>query len=158
MWGEHPMAVGNWLIHSSHVMNPGPFSSLSTGQSPRPPFNQRLAAPVLKYLEARGLLIEIEVREAMQQIVTILVGLAVAAIALFGAWLLLTVSLVGTLSYYLGGSWTKATAIVGAIYLFVAFTTAFMTMNRIRTARWFADSLNELKKDRTWIKSQTTAN
>ena len=154
------MAVGKWLSHSSHVMNPGPFSSLSTppGQSPRQPLNQRLVAPVLKYLEARGLLLEIEVREAMQQIVTIVVGLAVAAIALFGTWLLLTMSLVGTLSYYLDGSWTKASAIVGAIHLFIAFTTAFMTMNRIRTARWFADSLNELKKDRTWIKSQTTAN
>ncbi len=141
-------------------MNPSPLSSLSSpvGKSPRPPLNQRLAIPVLKYLEARGLLLEIEVREAMQQISTILACLALIAISLLGAWFLLTVSVVGALSYYLDGSWMKASAIVGTIYLFIAFTTTFMTWNRIRTARWFADSLNELKKDRTWIKSQTTAN
>jgi uncharacterized membrane protein YqjE len=152
-------------------MNPGPLTSPSTPDKSdlRPAdlaaepvsnsaFTHRLATPILKYLEGRGLLFGIETREALQQVVTVIVWLAVGTIAAFAGWLLLATSLVGALSVHLGWSWMKAAAIVGAAHIPVALIAALVTWSRLTTARWFADSLNELKKDRAWLKSQTTKN
>lgn len=152
-------------------MNPGPFTPPSTSDKsgvrpasiaadpvPHSAFTHRLATPVLKYLEGRGLLLGIETREALQQAITVIVWLAVGAMAAFAAWILLATSLVVALSVYLEWSWMKATAIVGAAHILVALTAAFVMWNRLTAARWFADSLNELKKDRAWLKTQTTRN
>lgn len=152
-------------------MNTGPLTSPSTPDKSdfRPAdlaaepvsdsaFTHRLATPVLKYLEGRGLLLEIESREALQQVVAVIAWLAGGAIAAFAGWLLLATSLVEALSMYLEWSWMKAAAIVGAAHILVALTAGLMTWNRLTTARWFADSLNELKKDRAWLKTQTTKN
>lgn len=152
-------------------MIPGPFTSPSTPDKsdmqtaplaadtvPSSAFTHRLATPVLKYLEGRGLLLGIEMREALQQVVAVIVWLAVGAIAAFAGWILLATSLVGALSVHLGWSWMKAAAIVGAAHILVALTAALVTWKRLTTAHWFADSLNELKKDRAWLKSQTTKN
>lgn len=109
----------------------------------------------MKYLEGRGLLIEIEVQEALHKIAIIVVWLAIGAIAAFAGWLLLVASLMGALAMSLGWSWMKATTILGGAHLLVALTAALVTWNRVTTARWFVESLNELKKDRTWLKSQT---
>ena len=158
-------------IHRSCSMNPGTFTppsrpdksdlrpaALAAEPSPHSAFTHRLATPVLKYLEGRGLLLGIETREALQQAVTVIVWLAVGAIAAFAGWLLLATSLVGALSVHLGWSWMKAAAIVGAAHIPVALTAGFVTWNCLTTARWFADSLNELKKDRAWLKTHTTKN
>jgi uncharacterized membrane protein YqjE len=123
-----------------------------------PAFTHRLATPALKYLEGRGLLLGIEAQEVLQQIVTVIAWLAMGAIAAFAGWLLLATSLVGALSMHLGWSWMKATAIVGAAHVLITLTAALVTLSRLTTAHWFADSLNELKKDRAWLKSQTTKN
>lgn len=131
---------------------------LATEAAPHSGFTRRLATPILKYLEARGLLFGIETREALQHAIAVIVWLAVGAIAFFAGWLLLATSLVGALSMHLGWSWMKATAIVGAAHIPVALTAALVTWNRFTTASWFADSLNELKKDRAWLKSQTSKN
>ena len=125
---------------------------------PQAAFTHRLATPVLKYLEGRGLLLGIEAREAMQHVVTVTALLAIGAVAVFAGWLLLATSLVGVLTHYLEWSWVKATAIAGAAHILIAVIAALVTRNRLTTVRWFADSLNELKKDREWLKTQTTKN
>ncbi len=104
------------------------------------------------------MLLGIETSEALQQVVSVIIWLAVGAIAAFAGWLLLATTLVTALSVYLDWSWVKATAIVGAAHILVALTAVVVTRNRLTTARWFADSLNELKKDRAWLKTQTTKN
>ena len=113
-------------------MIPGPFTSpstpdksdmrtapLATDTVPSSAFTHRLATPVLKYLEGRGLLLGIEMREALQQVVAVIVWLGVGAIAAFAGWILLATSLVGALSVHLGWSWMKAAAIVGAAHILV---------------------------------------
>lgn len=130
-------------------------ASIAVEPAARSEFTRRLATPVMKYLEGRGLLIEIEVQEALHKIAIIVVWLAIGAIAAFAGWLLLVASLMGALAMSLGWSWMKATTILGGAHLLVALTAALVTWNRVTTARWFVESLNELKKDRTWLKSQT---
>jgi uncharacterized membrane protein YqjE len=126
--------------------------------SPQSAFSHSLTTPILKYVEARGLLFGIEAREALQNSVTVVAWLAIGAVAAFAGWLLLVTSLVGVLAHYLDGSWVKATAIAGGVHVLLAVTAALVTRNRLTTVRWFADSLDELKKDRAWLHTQTTKN
>lgn len=125
---------------------------------PQSAFTHRLATPVFKYLAARGLLLGIEAREALRHASLLIAWLAIGAVAAFAGWLLLVTSLVGVLTHYLEWSWVTATAIVGAAHILVALTAALVIRKRLTTARWFADSLDELKKDRAWLQTQTTKN
>ena len=126
--------------------------------APHPAFSHRLMAPILKYLEGRGLLLSIEAREALQHVVALVIWLAVAVVAVFAGWLLLATALVGVLTSCLGWFWVKATAIAGAAHILIALTAGFVMWKRLTKARWFSDTLNEFKKDRIWLKSRTTKN
>ncbi len=132
--------------------------------SPTPPVTNRPApshsflAPILKYLQGRGLLLSIEAREALQHVISLCIWLAVAVISIFAGWLLLATALVGGLTYWLGWSWLKAASVAGGVHLLVALTAGLFMWKRLTTARWFADTINELKKDRAWLTTQTTKN
>jgi len=152
-------------------MNPGPSPLPSTPNSgeippdenaadamPHSSFTRRLVAPALKYLEGRGQLLGLETQEAVKHAIAILVWLTIGAVTVFAGWLLLATSLVGVLTKYFEWSWVKATAIAGAAHILIAAIAALVAWKRLTTSRWFADSLNELKNDRTWLKTQTTKN
>ena len=117
-----------------------------------------LLAPILKYLEGRGVLLGIEAREALQHVISLGIWLAVGVVAIFAGWLLLATTLVGVLTHWLGWSWLKATGVAGGIHILIALTAGLLMWRRLTTARWFADSINELKKDRVWLKAATTKN
>jgi uncharacterized membrane protein YqjE len=123
---------------------------------PQSAFARSLATSVFKYLSARGLLLGIEAREALRHASLVIAWLAIGAVSVLAGWLLLVTSLVGVLSHHLDWSWVTATAVVGAAHILVALSAAFVTWKRVTTARWFADSLNELNKDRAWLQTQTT--
>ena len=120
--------------------------------------SHRVLAPILEYLEGRGLLLSIEAREALQHVISLGIWLAVAVVAIFAGWLLLATTLVGGLTHWLGWSWLKATGVAGAVHILIALAAGFLMWKRLTTARWFADSINELKKDRAWLKTRTTKN
>ncbi|MES2925124.1 MAG: YihY/virulence factor BrkB family protein, partial [Verrucomicrobiota bacterium] len=82
--------------------------------------SHRLFAPILKYLEGRGLLLSIEAREALQHVISLGIWLAVAVVAIFAGWLLLATTLVGVLTHWLGWSWLKATGVAGGIHILIA--------------------------------------
>lgn len=123
------------------------------GTSPHP-----LPVAILKYLEGRGLLLSIEAREALQHVISLGIWLAVSVVAIFAGWLLLATTLVGGLIHWLGWSWLKATGVAGGMHILVALTAGLVMWRRLTTARWFEDSINELKKDRAWLKTATTRN
>lgn len=119
------------------------------------PFAHSLSAPVLKYLEARGMLLSIEAKEALRQSITLLVLAVLICIGLLISWMLLTTALVGLLTQWLGGSWLKAVSITGGIHIALVVAAAMVMWLRFKNSNWFADTLRELKKDRTWIQGQT---
>jgi len=145
-------------------MNPGPSENAIHPQAdaaeapPQVPMAHRLAIPALKYLEGRSLLLRIETQEALMQSISLVSWLGLGAVAAFGGWLLLTTALVGALSMSVGWSWVEAVAVVGGVHILFAVAAALVMWQRLATARWFSDSLNELKKDRAWLKTQTTKN
>lgn len=119
---------------------------------------QRLLAPLLKYLEGWGLLLGVEAREALQHVISLGIWLAVAVVAIFAGWLLLATTLVGVLTHWLGWSWLMAAGVTGGLHLLIALAAALFIWKRITTARWFAESINEFKKDRTWLKKRAMKN
>lgn len=165
------MALFRWPSHRSQVMDSVPFPSPTISDDsdispaaheaepvPQSTSTHRLASPVLKYLEARALLLGMEARDASRQVVAVIVWLTLGALAAFVGWLLLASSLVGLLSVHCGWSWVQATAVVGAAHIFFAIAAVLVTWNRLTNANWFSDTLNEFKKDRAWLKTQTTKN
>lgn len=136
----------------------GVMQHLPSGETAPPAWSHRLMAPILKYLEGRGLLLTIEAREALQHVVGLVIWLAIAVVAVFAGWLLLATTLVGVLARGLGWSWVTATAVAGAAHLLIALTAGLVMRKRLSAACWFADTLNELKKDYAWLKTRTTKN
>jgi membrane protein len=113
-------------------------------------------APVLKYLEARGLLLSIETREALQNVIKLGLWLAVAVVALFAGWLLLVTALVGWLSSSLGWWWVTAAGVTGGAHLVVVTIACVLMRIRLKGSHWFAATLNELKNDRAWLQKNPT--
>ena len=124
----------------------------------RPVLYHSLLASILKYLQGRGLLISLEAREALQHVISLCIWLAIAVVAIFAGWLLLATALVGALTLWLGWSWFTAAGVAGGVHLLVALTAGLLMWKRLTTARWFSHTINELKKDRAWLTTQTTKN
>lgn len=122
----------------------------------RPARTHRMVVPFLKYLEGRGLLFSIEAREALQQVIGLVIWLAVAVLAILAGWLLLATALVGVLTSNLGWSWVRATGVAGVAHLLIALTAGYVMWRLLTKARWFSDTLNEIKKDRAWLRQKTT--
>ena len=104
------------------------------------------------------MLLSIEARQALQHIISLCIWLTVAVISIFAGWLLLATTLVGALTHWLGWSWLKAAGVAGGLHILVALVAGLLMWKRLTTARWFAHTINELKKDRAWLTTQTTKN
>jgi membrane protein len=161
--GALPPSAAQWtsreLGSAEHPpMRDDPPAAGAMGKPAPAAFPHRLVAPMLKYLQGRGLLLTIEAREALQQVVGLGVWLAIAVVAVFAGWLLLATALVGVLTRYLGWPWVSATAVAGAAHILIALAAGLGMWKRLSAARWFANSLNELKKDRAWLTTGTTKN
>ena len=152
-------------------MNPGPFHSpllpdkseiehaTSAGDSkPKSASTGNLTNSVIQYIEARCLLFGIEMQQALRHGLTAFACLAICVMAIITAWLLLMTSLVGMLAEHFENSWVKATAVVGSVHILIALTAGLVVWRQLVSGRWFAESLNELKRDRLWLKTQTTKN
>lgn len=114
-----------------------------------------LSEPFLRYLEARGILLTLEGQEALGQIVRVLVFVGLAGFAVLIGWLLLTglaVDLVMTQAHW---SWQQAALALAGFHLVIAFIFLLATRNRLASMRWFGDTINEFRKDRAWLSSQT---
>ena len=86
----------------------------------------------------------------------LVIWLAIAVVAVLAGWLLLATTLVGVFAGSLGWSWVTATAVAGGAHILVALAAGLVLRQRLAAVSWFADSLNELKNDCTWLKTRTT--
>jgi membrane protein len=120
--------------------------------SPNPIFAHRLFEPILKYLEGRGVLISIEAKEALVQASGLLILAAVCCVTLFVAWTLLAIALVGLLMNHFDWHWLKAVSVTGAVHLLVTVGAGLLIWWRATHGAWFAETFNELKKDRIWLR------
>ena len=114
-----------------------------------------LAGPLLQYLEARGVLLSIEAREVFLQIVRVTVLAGITAFSAFTGWLLLNAALLSVLMDRFDWTWQKAACILGAGHFLLALLSFAVVRSRLTAVQWFADTLNEFKKDRAWLARQT---
>lgn len=119
---------------------------------PNPLFAHRLFEPILKYLEGRGVLLSIEAKEALVQAAGLLILAAVCCVTLFVAWTLLAIALVGLLMNHFDWHWLKAVSVTGVVHLLVTVGAGLLIWRRATHGAWFAETFNELKKDRVWLR------
>lgn len=115
-------------------------------------FASPLLVPVMKYLEGRGMLLSLEAKEALRQVLGLLVLLLVLGVTLFAGWLLLAGALVEWIVEWTGWTRLQATLAAGGLHVVVAALAGLGMWRRITMARWFADTLNEFRKDRSWLR------
>jgi uncharacterized membrane protein YqjE len=124
---------------------------------PEPPSSgtRGLSEPLLRYLEARGVLLTLEAQEALQQLMRVLIFTGVAAMAAFMGWVLLTAALLSFVMEKTGWSLMAAVTVLGAAHGVLALLFLLLVRSRLGRLRLFAETLNEFKKDRVWLASQT---
>jgi len=119
----------------------GPYSRLPSG----------LTATLLRYMEARGQLLSIEAQEALQQVVRVLILTAIGIIMTLTGWLLLSAGLAALIIETTGWSAIKSILVLAGAELLLAAVLFLAALLRLRSARWFSDTLNEFQKDRSWL-------
>ena len=121
----------------------------------RPIGPRGLSEPLLHYLEARGVLLSLEAQEALQFVVRLLIRGAAAAAAAFMGWVLLTAALLHVIMKVTGWHWATAATVLGAVHVILAIIFVLTMRSRLGKLRFFKETLNEFKKDRAWLASQT---
>jgi uncharacterized membrane protein YqjE len=117
-----------------------------------------LISAVAGFFESRFVLLAQESKSAAVQLL-ILVGCVIAALALcVMGYVFLIVSAVVGLAHLLGTSWPVVALVVALLHFIIAGVLLLVARSRI-TKPMFRDSIDELKKDREWLKtlSQSTS-
>ncbi len=122
---------------------------------PLSPLPHKIMGPLLRYLEARGLLLSLEAKEALSQSLGLLIGAAVVCVATFAAWLLIVTALVGFLTNVLAWTWVSAVAVTGVVHLLLIAGICAWIWHSLKGMKWFAHTVEELKHDRQWLKGTT---
>lgn len=115
-------------------------------------FGSPLLAPLLKYIEGRGLLLSLEAKEAFKQVLGLLALVLVGAVVVFTAWLLLANALVEGIVQLTQWSRLQGSLAAGGLHVLIALLLGLWIWRNLAGARWFADTLNEFRKDRTWLR------
>ena len=129
-------------------MPAAPLENRPSGSESKP---RGLSEPLLRYLEARGILLTIEAQEAFGQIVGVLILAGLGGAATLVGWLFLAACAASTITAQWGWSWQSAVAVLGALHLLVALALFFAMKRRLTALNWFTDTLQEFKKDSTWL-------
>ncbi len=133
---------------------------MSSGSLPRNPAGHSglldnalgLISAVVAFFESRFVLLAQESKSAAVQLL-ILVGCIIAAIALcVMGYVFLIVSAVVGLAHLLGTSWPVVALVVALLHFIIAGVLLLVARSRI-TKPMFQDSIDELKKDREWLKT-----
>jgi uncharacterized membrane protein YqjE len=111
-----------------------------------------LISAVVAFFEGRFILLAQESKTAAVQLL-ILVGCVIAALALcLMGYVFLIVSAVVGLAHLLGTSWPVVALVVALLHFIIAGVLLVVARSRI-TKPMFRDSIDELKKDREWLKT-----
>jgi uncharacterized membrane protein YqjE len=111
-----------------------------------------LISAVVAFFESRFVLLAQESKSAAVQLL-ILVVCVIAALALcVMGYVFLIVSAVVGIAHLLGTSWPVVALVAALLHFIVAGVLLLVARSRI-TKPMFRDSIDELKKDREWLKT-----
>jgi uncharacterized membrane protein YqjE len=111
-----------------------------------------LLSAIVEFFEIRFALAAQESKSAALQLL-ILVGCVIAALALFlMGYVFLIVGAVVGIAHLLGTSWPVVALVVALVHFIIATVLLLVARSRI-TKPMFPDTVNELKRDREWLKT-----
>jgi uncharacterized membrane protein YqjE len=111
-----------------------------------------LISAVVAFFESRFVLLAQESKSAALQLL-ILVVCVIAALALcVMGYVFLIVSAVVGIAHLLGTSWPVVALVVALLHFIIAGVLLLVARSRIKKPM-FRDSIDELKKDREWLKT-----
>jgi uncharacterized membrane protein YqjE len=111
-----------------------------------------LLSAIVQFFEVRFAVLAQESKSAALQLL-ILVGCVVAALALcVMGYVFLIVSAVVGIAHLLGTSWPVVALVVALLHFIIAGVLLLVARSRI-TKPMFQDTVDELKKDREWLKT-----
>ena len=111
-----------------------------------------LLSAIVQFFEVRFAVLAQESKSAALQLL-ILVGCVIAALALcVMGYVFLIVSAVVGLAHLLGTSWPVVALVVALVHFIIAGVLLLVARSRI-TKPMFRDTVDELKKDREWLKT-----
>jgi uncharacterized membrane protein YqjE len=111
-----------------------------------------LISAIAAFFESRFVLLAQESKSAAVQLL-ILVGCVIVALALcLMGYVFLVVSAVVGLAHLLGTSWPVVALVVALVHFIIAGVLLVVARSRI-TKPMFRDTVDELKKDREWLKT-----
>ncbi|PYI72831.1 MAG: hypothetical protein DMF08_05105 [Verrucomicrobia bacterium] len=111
-----------------------------------------LLSAIVQFFEVRFAVLAQESKSAALQLL-ILVGCVIAALALcLMGYVFLIVSAVVGIAHLLGTSWPVVALVVALLHFIIAGVLLLVARSRI-TKPMFQDTVDELKKDREWLKT-----
>ena len=111
-----------------------------------------LISAIVSFFESRFVLVAQESKSVAVQLL-ILVGCVIVAFALcLMGYVFLIVSAVVGLAHLLGTSWAVVALVVALVHFIIAGVLLLVARSRI-TKPMFPDTVDELKKDREWLKT-----
>jgi uncharacterized membrane protein YqjE len=111
-----------------------------------------LISAIVAFFESRFALFAQDSKYAALQLL-VLVGCVIAALALcLMGYVFLIVSAVVGIAHLLGTSWPVVALVVALLHFIIAGVLLLIARSRI-TKPMFRDSIDELKKDREWLKT-----
>jgi uncharacterized membrane protein YqjE len=111
-----------------------------------------LLSGIVEFFEVRFAVLAQESKYAAVQVL-ILVGCVIAALALcVMGYVFLIVSAVVGIAHLLGASWPVVALVVALVHFVIAGVLLLVARSRI-TKPMFRDTVDELKKDRAWLKT-----
>jgi uncharacterized membrane protein YqjE len=105
------------------------------------------------YIEARGRLVQIELREAAGGSIGVLAFAVLMLGAVLFAWLLALPALVWLVAKSQGWPWAYVALTAAGIHLVLAFIFFLLLKARLRAFKAFEETCNQFKKDSAWFKS-----
>jgi uncharacterized membrane protein YqjE len=111
-----------------------------------------LISAVAEFLESRFALVAQESKAAaLQMLILVACVIAASALCVMG-YVFLIVSAVVGLAHLLGTSWPVVALVVALVHFIIAGVLLLVARSRI-TKPMFRDTVDELKKDREWLKT-----
>jgi len=111
-----------------------------------------LLSAIVEFFEVRFAVLAEESKSAALQLL-ILVGCVIAALALCAmGYVFLIVSAVVGIAHLLGTSWPVVALVVALVHFIIAGVLVLVARSRI-TKPMFPDTVDELKRDRAWLKT-----
>ena len=111
-----------------------------------------LLSAVAQFFESRFALAAKESKSAAVQILILIGCLVFAAALCVMGYVFLVVSAIVGLAHLAGTSWPWVALIVGLVHFIIALVLLLVARSRI-TKPMFRDTVDELKKDREWLRN-----